>query len=248
MEEVILKMLIVHDNRLPEEYISALKGKLPSCRMLPFSGMPSAGSVSVYRSIYSHPDIYFFQVDANTIIHSPSVARTVLRELSGQGVSLIKGERSPQGHYPETAAYNAVRVGSLVFHNMGYTDNAIRRVVYEKGLSFFSVTQGYTRCSVVPVGSDALITSDEGIAKTARLADIKTLLISPGYVTLPGEKYGFIGGASGTGPSGEVIFLGSLEGHPEHGEICDFLRQCDTKWIELQGLSLYDAGTLMVFG
>lgn len=236
-------MLIIHDSRLPDEYIDVLKGKVPCSIWHPFDNPAES---EVYSSILSHPDIYFFQADNNTLIHAPGVAESLLQELSNSGVNLIEGEASPCGTYPRTVRYNAVRLGDAVFHNLRCTDPVILEKVRQMGLKAVHVAQGYTRCSVLIVNDRAIVTHDPGISRAAEKEGLDVLLVEPGHVFLPYEEYGFLGGAGGKIPEGPVVLLGDLTSHPGAALIKDFFNRQGVGLIEVKGKGLYDAGSLMI--
>jgi len=237
-------MIIIHDSRIPEAYLEALKSKLPETEFTPFSGPKG----KVYKSIESHVDIYFFQVDEKTLIHAPGVGEEVLQTLENSGVKLIEGSSDPTGEYPQTAPYNAVRVGNILFHNLAYTDPVIIEYTRGIGLKIVNSSQGYTRCSVLVVRDDSIITSDVNIAETALKEGLEVLLISPGFVTLPGENYGFIGGAGGRMTDGRVILLGDIKRHPEGFKIAHFLSERAIEYILVKNTPIFDAGALMILG
>lgn len=237
-------MLIVHDNRIPEEYMIALEEKCPSARFLSFRGISS--EKEVYRSIKSHPDIYLFQLDAKTIVHAPGIDSSFLNELSRCGVDLIAGREDPSGKYPHTAKYNAVRVGDNVFLNEAYCDPMVIKAVKQKRLNIIHIQQGYSRCSIFPVSCDAIITSDEIAHRAALNAGMASLLIKPGNIMLPGENYGFIGGCCGVSCEHKLFVLGDLLKHEQGKDIIDFVLCHNDGIFTLKGLRLYDAGSLLI--
>ncbi|MGD2278851.1 MAG: hypothetical protein PVH45_02005 [Candidatus Omnitrophota bacterium] len=235
-------MIIIHDRRLPAEYQRALKERFPSAILHPLSG-----SGEVYDSILCHPDIYFFRLNRTKVIHAPGVPEQDLFDLRELGVELIKGEGNPKGPYPGTIRYNVARIGKTVFHNLAHTDPVILRSAQKSGLELVNVAQGYARCSVLPAGKEALITADRTIAEAARGKGFDVLKISPGSVILPGEEYGFIGGAGGCMPDGSLIMLGDIDHHPEASRIKNFLIKHSVQYVDIAGLPLYDAGGLFIF-
>ncbi len=235
--------MIIHDKRLPKEYKKALEYKLPGCYLVPFGVLYP----KVYDSISCHPDIYFFQIDDATLIHAPCVSGEQLSVFEEGGIKLVKGQNDPNGSYPETAPYNAVRVGDIIFHKLDHTDPVILEQGRKAGLKFVNIDQGYARCSVVAVTEKAIITPDGGIAKVARDEGIDVLLISRASIVLPGEKYGFLGGASGKTTDGTIVFLGDINLHPDASKIKDFLQKHQSSYICLESLPLYDLGSLIIF-
>ncbi|MFH1665158.1 MAG: DUF6873 family GME fold protein [Candidatus Omnitrophota bacterium] len=241
-------MLIVHDKRLPQGYVDALKVKLPQVSLFPFDGAGSSAAGKVYDSILSHPDIYFFQLNDNTVVHAPSLTDEQIRPLKERGMNLIKGAGDPFGTYPDTVRYNAVRIGRTVLHDLQHTDPVIIDAARGEGLETVHVEQGYTRCSTLAVSDNAFITSDEEIASAGKALGMEVLLLFPGDVFLAGEKYGFIGGTGGRTPDGTVILLGDIRRHPQYEAAQDFLIRCACGHIFLEDMPLYDAGGLFIAG
>ena len=236
-------MLIIHDKRLPREYTQALGKKFPQDTLVPFNGIEG----SVYDSIAGHPDIFIFQIDKTAAIYAPGTDEGILDLLSGTGVGVIEGEMSPHGEYPLTAGYNAVRVGKHVFHNEKCTDPFIKSEIKRMGLELVHVEQGYTRCSVISLGEKALITSDKGICDRANEVGKEVLYISRGSVLLPGEDYGFMGGASGIVGDNRVLVMGDIKLHQDSEAIAGFIEEHAGTLICLEGLPLYDAGGVLFF-
>ncbi|MFH1855909.1 MAG: DUF6873 family GME fold protein [Candidatus Omnitrophota bacterium] len=233
-------MLLIHSAQIPAKYISKLKEFMPTLTLLPLAPFDN-----VYHSIVSHPDIFFFQINKNTLVHAPIVAGEFIKKLKNTAIELIPAEKNPAGTYPATASINAARVGKYIFHNTHLTDAAIKREAEKLNLNFVHCNQGYSRCSVIPVKEKALITCDKGIKKAAQENGIEALSITPGNIELPGEKHGFIGGASGVLPDGKIFFLGDITKHPDFEKIRVFLKTHAVDYLSLEGLPLYDVGTLI---
>ena len=202
-------MYLVISENIPKQYIEKLHSLLPGSVYIQLSA-----SNNTYFSIASHPDIFMCDIGNNTLIVAPSLPKPVIDHVRAAGRDVVYAEASPAGTYPGTAMLNAVRVGKHLIHNLQSTDGGIKRFADKAGLKFIDVAQGYARCSVIPITDTALITCDAGIAKETRKAGLDTLLISPGRIILPGEQYGFIGGASGILPDGRILFLGDITKHP----------------------------------
>ena len=96
------------------------------------------------------------------------------------------------------------------------------------------------------VNERSLVTSDRGIYESALDEGFKALLISQGHVSLPGEGYGFIGGASGVIDNERVILLGDIALHPDRENISRFVSTSGVELIILDDLPLLDAGTLII--
>ena len=234
-------MLLIHSIDIPEIYIRAIDKLFPGIIRV---AVPR--SEDVYASIASHPDIFIFALDYSTIVSSPALYEELAAALSNTGINIIRSQSIPSGNYPQTCPLNAARIGTYVLHNPRYTDPVIRDLVRKSGLELVRVEQGYTRCSVIPVGQNSLITCDEGIARTADGLGLDVQLVSAGNVSLPGEKYGFIGGAAGVTPDGKILFLGDIRQHPDYAEIDRFLSDRGIGYNYLADLPLLDSGSLIL--
>jgi len=145
-------MIAIHDKRIPQVYINSLKDQLPNTEFFAFE---CPGS-TVYASILCHPDIYMFQADANTLVHSPGLPAHLLERLSAYGVDLIEGEKLPAGFYPDTALYNAVRVGGTVFHaflgerlyDWKVAAKLVRTIAENFRLPYFTLSPTFSVCPI----------------------------------------------------------------------------------------------------
>jgi len=236
-------MIAICDKRLPEEYKIKLKNKIN--HNLNFVSLDFNCKIKPYTSISHHPDIYIFKFDKNTCIHAPCVAENILRK--NKKVKYIKGSHNPGYKYPHTAIYNAVRLGNNILHNLKYTEKNILEFAVENKIQTINIPQGYSRCSILPIGDHAIITSDNGVAKSAIKNKIDVLLVKKGNIILPGEKYGFLGGATGILPDNRIVFIGNINEHPDSEKINFFLKKHGAKWISLEGLPLFDCGTIIFF-
>jgi len=237
-------MTIIHDKRLPPEYLEGLKGHFPGADLLAFGGMPGAA----YESISCHPDIFLFELDPETVIYAPGVDPYLLGAIRKAGIKTVAGSEIPGGAYPGTVRYNAVRVGDNIICSWGRLDIAVRGRIIAAAYNVLDVGQGYARCSVLKLSEKALVTSDRGIARSAENAGLEAMLISGGGVVLPGQEHGFIGGASGYCGREKVIVLGDLESHTDGHRIRAFASERGVKLLEMPGLPLYDAGSVIICG
>ncbi len=181
-----------------------------------------------------HADMQIVKI-GNTLVTAPMFYEYYKKLLPGK--NLVKGWTNPDGHYPKCSAYNTAITENFAICNEGITDRVILQSVKEQGLEIINVRQGYAKCSLC-VFPGGVITSDEGIYKKIH-QKIDTLLIRPGFISLPGCEYGFIGGASGY--FGKLYFLGDITLHPDYQEIKHFLQK---KKIEFE----YGSSPLTDFG
>lgn len=196
----------------------------------------------VERPVAGHPDIQLCII-GNNIIYEPRIEKTFLQVLSQSTYTLIPGKSHLQATYPYDCAYNCAYTGSIAFHNTKVTDSSIKQILTPYSVPLIHVNQGYTRCSTCIVDSHAIITSDTSIHNAAVNNGIDSLLIQPGYIELPGYKYGFIGGASCM-CSDTMYFTGRLSHHPDYSNIVNFIAIHNKKIVFLSDLPAIDTGSI----
>lgn len=147
--------------------------------------------------------------------------------------------------YPQDVAFNAACTGKYFIHNLKATNPELLETARKMGMTLIDVRQGYTKCSVVIVDENSIITYDEGILKAcSQHEEINVLKISPGFIRLDGYDTGFIGGCTGR-VGNEIIFNGDLESHPDFSRIVNFVneRGLYCKWFKEYPLT--DIGSII---
>ena len=200
------------------------------------------------QPVASHPDmLLFFAPDA--IFCTKSYYRIATRELEeissvyGAPIRFIENEYGSE--YPKDVLLNALSLGKHMFCNAKTIATELLRL----GLESCHVNQGYTKCSSLPLGDQALITSDASIAKCAKEHGIDVLQIQEGHITLPGYDYGFIGGCTSFAPRGgmnTVFFCGDILEHPDAHKIESFCDFHNFGIINLFQNRLFDTGTIFM--
>ena len=215
-----------------------LRGKLPE--NFDWFYMPT--SPFLPREVAFHTDLRIFSFN-DELICAPSVYEIICRAVD---IPVLCGEKEPSGKYPDDVPYNAIAVGRFLICNPETADKTIIRESEKRGLKVIGVRQGYARCSAAVVcgtpGDEAIITSDNGIAKAAKAYGIEVLKIKSGGIKLEGFEYGFIGGATVTIPD-ELLFFGNPESHPSGKEIVEFCRKYGIKVTALTDGYLTDFGS-----
>ncbi|HZK88293.1 MAG TPA: hypothetical protein VFC27_03980 [Anaerovoracaceae bacterium] len=176
----------------------------------------------VYESISSHPDIFMCKINDK----------------------IIQSEYDLGYSYPDNVKYNGVQIGKYFIHHTGYTASKLISAVKAADLMTVHVSQGYTKCNIVAVDENSIITSDEGIRNKLVPLGLDVLLISAGNVKLKGFSYGFLGGASGkVGDS--IVFNGDLSAHPDFFKISDFILSRGLKLKYFEEYQLEDIGSII---
>lgn len=149
--------------------------------------------------------------------------------------------------YPKDVPFNAALMGERLFCNPKTVANRIRiSLMNEKSVL---VKQGYTKCSILPVGENALITEDDAVASLAREKEFDVLQIEKGSVSLPGYDTGFLGGAASFAPYEkvkEIFFCGDLCRHPDFEKIQAFCKKHHREAVSLGNFPLLDVGTIFL--
>ena len=162
----------------------------------------------------------------------------------GFDVSLADIVQRPE--YPQDAQLNCCVFGKYIIAAPGVSDERIvNYFTNEQGYQLIACKQGYARCSVCVVDENALITADRGIAAAAERNGIRVLLIRPGYITLDGFPYGFIGGAAFKIAKTVLAFTGTLEQHPDKTAILSFLAERNVEPVYITDYPVFDTGGIL---
>ncbi|MFC1620667.1 elongator complex protein 3 [Candidatus Omnitrophota bacterium] len=186
------------------------------------------------KPVAGHVDMMLFK-HGNKVIYEPSLEK-IAGLLRQNGYNCIKGKPIASSKYPNDIIYNACSINGHIIHYKGKIEENIKSLKAKHVL----VSQGYAKCSIIPVGKKRIITSDKGIKRTWKNA----LFVRPDHVKLPGYKTGFIGGATGVTDKA-VFFVGRVDNHPDAQLIRDFIRKSGKGIIELYNGPLYDVGTIL---
>lgn len=198
-------------------------------------------------SIAYHPDMVICPIDAQKIVVEPLVYDYYKKELANFNIEVIRGTTLIKNKYPFDIAFNTLINGGYGFHNLKYTDKTILSMTSGSVVDWIDVKQGYTKCSVMIVDEDSIITADRIIADKWSKLGKEVLLIENGFVNLPGHRYGFIGGATGNLGNKSIIISGSLKSHPDFARIYEFLETRNIDLVNLGYDKIYDVGTILAF-
>jgi hypothetical protein len=198
--------------------------------------------------VASHPDmLLFFAPDA--IFCTKSYSRIAAKEL--EEISAVYGapirfiDEEYGNEYPRDVLLNALPLGNRLFCNT----KTVAKELLELDMTPCHVNQGYAKCSALPLGKNALITSDASIAEKADAFGIDVLRVQPGYIALEGYNYGFIGGCASFAPRGNidtVFFCGDVSRHPDYNRIIRFCQIHNVCVVGLSNFGLCDVGTIFM--
>jgi hypothetical protein len=192
----------------------------------------------VYESISGHPDIFITRFE-DFLVTAPNLPDEYKILLKKHNIKSIEGNRPVGNKYPETAGYNAVFTDEYFIHNLNISDEKLMQVA--EGKTKIHVSQGYTRCNLLALNDEKMITSDKGIFKTLSKQGIDVLLVRPEGILLPGFKNGFIGGTCGV-LGNTVYFTGKLSCLRDSKILERFIKHAGFEIKELHDGSLFDGG------
>lgn len=231
--------IVIIDSRASSEIIENLK-------KLDLKVIKTQKCKSVDDSIAYHPDIVIHPIDRNTLVIAPEVYDYYVNKLKNYNFRLIKGDKFLSKKYPNDISYNVARIGNIALHKTENTDYELKKQLASKSIELIDIKQGYSKCSLALLGHDIAITSDIPMYKVLEEKGYKVLLISPGNIDLPGQNYGFIGGALGNLTKNIVLVSGNLDYHPDGDRIKMFADANNKKLIYLSNEKLFDFGTILV--
>lgn len=195
-----------------------------------------------YDAVSCHPDV-FMQHSGKQLVLAPNIPRQTIDFLDEHAVKYMYGQNRIGHTLRETTFYNCIATENALFHKKGYTDPVILELAREK--QFVDLPQAYTRCSMLALQEDLIITSDAGIEKKLVQMGFNIIFVPPQGILLPPYKHGFIGGCFGW-YNNELFVLGSFNYLKNGNEI---LKQIEEKGIvvhELCDEPLYDGGGVFI--
>ncbi len=226
-------MIVIADNQMPEKAKNTLNKIVKPVWLEP--------SQKVYKSIASHPDIFFCQ-HHEFLFASPEISDKIKRELDLAGINWVAGNKSPGSKYPATACYNAVASASLLIHNLKYTEHKIMDA-YSTDRRLH-VNQGYTRCNLICLNEQQFICSDIGITRKLFQYGKSVLYIDPTQIRLAGQTHGFFGGCCGLFEH-QLVICGNPVLLREYEELEEFTKAAGYKMVSLMDDRLTDVGSLI---
>lgn len=185
-----------------------------------------------------HADLCVFYPGGGAVFAAPGVYDLLVNYLTNRGYAVLRSAGQGQ-RYPRDAGLCVCTTGEYTIYNSKTIDPAL---LGQLAGGRIDVPQGYTKCSVCVVASDAIITADDVIASRAASAGMDVLKIAPGYILLDGFDYGFIGGASFKLDADTLAFTGTLDAHPDQAAIAAFLKKHGLRAVYLTDGPLFDIG------
>ncbi len=246
-------MAFVSNPNLPEKAVSlaVVDGRISSCTEERLNALgvkvlklqPHRG---LYPAVSCHPDMQLHHIGGKTIVYAPGTDQALLDALASYDFTLIMGDSILTPSYPVDIAYNVARVGRWYFHNLRHTDPVIRATLETMGIEPVHVEQGYSKCSLLPVAKESIITTDAGIARAAEKKGFNVLLVDyERSICLPGLDHGFMGGASGMLGHSLCALNGNLRSLDCLDAFSSFLSANKIEIVELSEEQVVDIGSIL---
>ena len=198
---------------------------------------------SVDKRISDHADVSYFFDAQDTLFVAKSVEDTI-DNFKGVCKNIVIVQDNQSENYPSDVQLNCVAVGKHFICNKKTVSKLILEHMDKLGFEIINVNQGYTKCSILPVTDNAIITDDLSVYEACQKHNIDVLLVSKGNVNLQGYSYGFIGGTGGKISDNLILFNGDIRNHYDCEKIEVFLKQHNIDWVCTAG-ELIDIGSII---
>lgn len=225
---------------LGERYRSVLENSL-ICHGFEAIWMPDNPRLD--KRLAAHADLSAVRLGDEIIVSKHIFEnKNIVKKITNGGLKIQCCENEQGSVYPNDMNLCANISKDYIIHNFAYTDRAI---LDKCSLKQIAVKQGYANCMILFLDDFGLISSDAGIAASARANGLKVLKIEKGHVKLEGYDEGFIGGASFV--CGQTVyFTGDLKFHPAWRDIAEFISFAGMEICSLTEGHLFDIGSAVI--
>lgn len=172
-----------------------------------FSWIETVDNPNLDPRISDHPDLSMFALANGKLVIDKNISAYYKKYI--KSTNIIEGD-GISFSYPYDCLYNLYQHSNFYIHN-DITESHISKYMTKNSYHHLFVKQGYTRCSIIPMGNK-ILTSDYGIYKALK-DKIEVILLKEEHVSLDGFENGFIGGTCGI-VGNTLIFNGNLELSP----------------------------------
>lgn len=188
----------------------------------------------------THADMLTLHLGDEKIIlsHGQDGLKTRLEAL-GFSVTLLSTPL--ESKYPFNVTLNAAIICDKFFAHQ----NTVKLFSHHGGFAFYTVKQGYSKCSSCVVSENAVITEDENIYFSMKKAGLDVLKIKKGETTLKGMNFGFFGGATGKLSPNILAINGELSYTSDKDSIVSFLKNHGNDVISLKSGPPEDIGGIL---
>lgn len=177
-------------------------------------------NTNLYSEVNSHPDMLCVNLGEVSIMEPETYWKLKDRV---KNLRCLSGDKKLNSKYPFDILYNCCKIGDKLFGKINYLDDKILEYCKKEKIRLIDVNQGYTKCSILKLNDEAVITSDISIYnKLTEFSDIKSLYVNNSGIYLSDRYTGFIGGASGV-IDDTCYFFGDYKKIQNHEVIEEFI-------------------------
>lgn len=196
----------------------------------------------IEKKIAAHTDLNLLHIHDNVFICARGLEEQYMDLLTEANIQTSKSLiKSP---YPEDVGLNVGLVGKYAVFNPKTISEHVFGYINKADLIQIHVKQGYTKCNIVPVSSEAIITEDEGMCRIGQKY-LDVLCLPVGSIQLNGYKHGFIGGACGKLSKDTLAITGKLNCVNEYQNMIQFCKCHGVSIVELSNQHPIDIGSLI---
>ena len=195
------------------------------------------------KRIQHHADLVFLPLgDKNSAIAKEADYLTKTKQICR--MNILKSDVLLSAEYPHDCPLNCVIIGKYMICNVDTVRKDVLEYCRRNSFEVLNVKQGYTKCSVVPVSENAVITDDISIYKGCK-DKLDVLFVDKGFVRLDGFEYGFIGGSAGKLGCNLLAFTGRIYDDLIRNKIENFCSLHNVQCVYLSDEKIYDVGSII---
>ncbi len=158
-----------------------------------------------------------------------------------ENFQFIEESKPISDKYFDCSKLNLAIIGNKCFCNKKTATDKIDTFGYDK----IEIKQGYSKCSILIIDNNSIITADKGIFEAAVQNGLNALMVSNDDIKLNGYKNGFIGGIGGKLNYDLLAVSGNIKLLKEYNSIKSFCRNVGVYIEELTNNDLYDIGGII---
>ena len=144
-------------------------------------------------------------------------------------------------NYEKSTKLNCALIGKYCIYN---PKTASKNIPFDN-YTLISVNQGYSKCSVLVIDEESIITADNGIAEMSKKTGLNVLTVNQTEVSLKGYPNGFIGGIGGKLEKSILGIAGEIKYLSNNKEIIHFCRNCGVYIERICGGKIKDIGGII---
>ncbi|WP_099203087.1 DUF6873 family GME fold protein [Miniphocaeibacter massiliensis] len=194
--------------------------------------------------VNDHPDLVVHPIDYKNILVCREYFNYYHKKLSKYDINVFSSKNYLEKNYPKDIYLNVSRVGRYFFHKKDCIDENLNEQLI-KHYKPVNVKQGYAKCSTMIIKNETVVTTDLKLHEKYLNLGLKSYLLPPDFINLPGYDTGFIGGTCGNIGKDEIIFYGNLEKYRYSDKLLKILKKENIKYYYPKTDSFIDRGSVI---